>query len=322
MFGQRLLLLIALLASLVVLGVWDNQHQMERVLEQGYDAPGRITDAQFQRKAPFAVDGWRPRFVEQDLSVDVQWSGRDGKEHTHKKVPVSESFARTIVSGDQVRLAALALKALDDEQSVPVILSDASQRLASLKSWMTISGYAALAAWAAFAAVTLVMKRARQQRGAGISKPLEIPPRRTILGLALLLIGGYLAFQSWSASEAADAARHEGTAVSAEILAIAGGAGSHTIQLAWKGDDGAVHHFGPVPISDAFYGQIAKDGQLAVRQTELRIHDDDLTKRPVVVADVPYGGWLGRIGLGAGVAFLVIGLGCLGSAARYIATRR
>ena len=322
MIGQRLLLLIAVLASLVVLGIWDNRRQAEHVLEQGYDATGRITGAQFQRKMPLTTDGWRPRLVEQELSVDVKWTGHDGKEHEHKKVPVSESFARTIVSGDQVRLAVVPLKALDDEQSVPVIITDAAPRLASLRTWISVSGYGALAAWAAFAAVTLVMARVRKRRGAGVSKPFEIPPRRTMAGVGLLLIGGYLAVQSWSASAAANAARGEGTEATAEILGIAGGARAHSVQLSWKGSDGAVRHFGPVPISDAFYGQIAKDGQLSQHQTQVRYHDEEPQKRPVIVADVPNGGWLDRVGMAAGIALLVLGLGCLGSAARYIAQQR
>ena len=40
---------------------------VEHVLEAGYDVTGRITGAQFQRKMPLALDGIRPRLVEQEL---------------------------------------------------------------------------------------------------------------------------------------------------------------------------------------------------------------------------------------------------------------
>src|SRR5260370_42625067 len=96
--GRHLRLLNALLATLVVLGCWDNRVAMQRVLDQGYATTAQLTGAQFQRTLPFAADGWRPRFVEQDLSVDLSWKGKDGKTHKHKKGPVTDDFARTIVS--------------------------------------------------------------------------------------------------------------------------------------------------------------------------------------------------------------------------------
>jgi hypothetical protein len=103
MLGHRFLLLVAILATLVVLACWDNQRQMQRVLDEGYETAAQITGAQFQRGMPLALDRWRPRFVEQDLSVDLKWQGKDGTSREHKKVPVTESLAHTIVSGDQVR---------------------------------------------------------------------------------------------------------------------------------------------------------------------------------------------------------------------------
>jgi hypothetical protein len=77
--ARKLVLLIALLATLVVLGCWDNRRQIQRVLDDGYATTAQVTGAQYQRKLPLAADGWRPRFVEQELSVDLGWQGRDGK---------------------------------------------------------------------------------------------------------------------------------------------------------------------------------------------------------------------------------------------------
>src|SRR5437762_4960356 len=121
--GRKLLLLIALLATLVVLGCWDNRRQMQRVLDEGYATTAQVTGAQYQRKLPIAVDGWRPRLVEQEISVDLGWQGKDGKAHAHAKVPVSENLARTIVTGDQVRLVTLQAKVIDDD-TVPVCPDD------------------------------------------------------------------------------------------------------------------------------------------------------------------------------------------------------
>ncbi len=321
MFLQRLLLLIALFATLVVLGCWDNTHQIERVLEQGYAATAHITGAQYQRRMPLAVDGWRPRLVEQELSVDLKWDDKDGKEHEHKQVPVTEGFARTVVSGDQVRLATVGIEALDD--AVPVIVLDASARLASLGNWSTSTGYAALAAWVAFVGLTLWRRRIPQgARDRGLPSLAELPPKRSIAGVGLVLIGSVLALQAWSAIEANASARSGGTKVTAEILGVSNASGGgHAVMLAWKDAQGAVRHFGPVRISEAFFRQIARDGELVVHQTELRTHDDDPRNPPTIVADIPEPGWFGRIGLAAGMLLAVFGLGLLFSALRSVGRR-
>ena len=67
--GRSLLLLIALLATLVMLGCWDARREMQRVLDQGYATTAQLTGAQFTRMMPIAADGWRPRFIEQDLAA-------------------------------------------------------------------------------------------------------------------------------------------------------------------------------------------------------------------------------------------------------------
>jgi hypothetical protein len=322
--GRNLLLVIAVLASLVVLGCWDNRREMQRVLDQGYATTAQLTGAQYQRTMPLAADGWRPRFVEQDLSVDLSWKGKDGKTYEHKKVPVSERFARTIVSGDQVRLLPLPVKVLDDASAVPVIIGDATARLASLQTWVSLAGYIALAGWVGFAAASLF---GRRPGAVTADKAIDIPPRRTLLGLVLLLVGGFMAFQSWSESQSNEALAIGGVDISAEIsdaasAAKGGGAPSYTIRLAWKDGQGSVHHFGPTPVSEAFWNKITRNGQLVVRQTAIRVREDDPTARPVLVDDAPEQHWQARFGMTAGLALLVIGAGCLFSAARTVARQR
>ena len=92
--GRKLLLLIALLATLVVLGCWDNRRQMQRVLDEGYATTAQLTGAQYQRKLPLAADGWRPRLDEQEVSVDLTWQGKDVKAYSFANVPISEAFIR------------------------------------------------------------------------------------------------------------------------------------------------------------------------------------------------------------------------------------
>jgi hypothetical protein len=325
--GRNLLLLIALLATLVMLGCWDNRREMQRVLEQGYVTTAQLTGAQFMRTMPIAADGWRPRFVEQDVAVDLGWKGKDGRAREHKKVPVTEGFARTVVSGDQVRLVSLPVKVLDDDVAVPVITADATARLASLQTWLSMSGYIALAAWVGFAAASLFGARPAPG-GAATARPIDVPPRRTLLGLVLVLVGGFMAFQAWSEGRSNDPVSIGGNDIVAEItdassiVAKDGGTPSYAVRLAWKDGRGSVHHFGPTRVSENFWKKITQNGQLAVHQTPIRVREDDPMARPVLVEDAPEEHWLVRAAMIGGMGLLVVGAGCLFSAARAISRKR
>jgi hypothetical protein len=318
--ARKLLLLIALLATLVVLGCWDNRRQIQRVLDEGHATTAQISGAQYQRALPIAADGWRPRFIEQELSVDLGWQGEDGKAHTYRKVPVSERFARTIVNGDQVRLATVPVKALDDESAPPVITPDAGARLESLQGWLTVAGYTAIATWAGFAAMTLMQAGGRV--GATGRSAVQLPPRRTIIGLIMLVAGGFLAFTAWSQGRAGDSATLGGQQATAEIVsAVAvpgkdGGKPTYRLQLAWKDIAGIVHRVGPVPVSEAYWYRITKDGVLTVRQTEIRYRDSDSIPRPVIVDDAPEQHWQTQVAMGGGLVLMVLGLAFLFSAMR------
>jgi hypothetical protein len=314
--GRNLLLLIALLATLVVLGCWDNRRQMQHVLDEGYATTAQLTGAQFQRKAPFAVDGWRPRLVEQELSVDLSWQGKDGKPRTFRKVPVSESFERSVVNGEQIRLVAVPVKVLDDESAVPVITSDASARLASLQSWLAASGYAALAAWAGFATLTLLGGRGRRRRTITAAPLRPLPPRRTFVGLALLVVGGFLAFNAWSTGRSADAVALGGEQLTADILDATQAKAGPAIRLSWKDGMGGVHHYGPLPVSEAFWNKITQDGKLTVHQTAIRYRSDDPAARPLIVDDAPETHWSTRLAMGGGLLLMMLGAALFASGLR------
>jgi len=323
--GRSLLLLIALLATLVMLGCWDARREMQRVLDQGYATTAQLTGAQFTRTMPIAADGWRPRFLEQDLAVDLSWKGKDGKTREHKKVPVTEGFARTIVSGDQVKLLTVPAKVLDDDDAVPVITADATARLASLQTWLSMSGYIALAAWVGFAAASLF--GARPAGGSATAKSIAVPPRRTLLGLVLVLVGGFMAFQAWTEGRSNDPVSIGSKDIVADItdatsVAAKDGAPSYVVRLAWKDGQGSVHHFGPTRVSEAFWNKITQNGQLAVRQTPIRVRDDDPMARPVLVEDAPEEHWLVRAAMIGGMGLLVVGAGLLFSAARAVSRQR
>jgi len=322
--ARKLLLLIALLATLVVLGCWDNRRQIQRVLDEGYATTAQVTAAQYQRALPIAADGWRPRFVEQELSVDLGWKGRDGNAHTFRKVPVSERFARSIVDGDQVRLVTVPVKVLDDESAPPVIMSDTGARLESVQGWLTAAGYTALAAWAGFAALTLVQARTGRagQVAASGRAGSQLPPRRTILGLLALVVGGFVAFTAWSEGRSGDATALGGNLVTADIVHAAaippkdGGKATYNVQLSWKGIQGAVYRFGPVPVSEAFWNKITRGGVLTVKQTAIRYREGDTPLRPLIVDDAPEQQWQTQLAMSVGLGFMVFGLALLFSAMR------
>jgi hypothetical protein len=318
---RNLLMLVAIFASLVALGCWDNRREMERVLEHGYDANALITAAQFQRTAPFAVDGWRPRFVEQSLSVDLQWQGRDGKTHIHRKVPVSERFERSIVEGQQVKLIDVPVKALDDDMSVPVLTVDAAARLDSLKTWLEGAGYIAVAGWLAAGGMTFWARGARRALSpvpaaslpARARQPVAIPGQRLLIGMMAFAVGAFLTYNATAIGERAD---DGGRSVEVEAQITSATGPPHTVQLEWKDGRGGVHHFGTLPISDEFWSKITRDGKIEERRTKIRVSLDDGIARPEIVDDAPGARWQTKVVLAGGIALLLIGAGCLLSAAR------
>ncbi|MBS0521998.1 MAG: hypothetical protein JSS04_00060 [Proteobacteria bacterium] len=309
--GRNFLLLIALLATLVMLGTWDNRRQMQRALEDGYPTTAQITGA--QSLPVVTADGWRPRFVEQSLAVDLEWKGKDGQPRNFRNVPVSAGFERSIVSGNQVRLMPVPVKVLDDESVVPVITSDASARLASLQSWLAASGYAALAAWAGFAALTLLGARGRRTITAMPARPL--PPRRTFYGLGLLVVGGFLAFSAWSWGRSADAIAVGAEQITADILQATETRSGYAVRLGWS-DGTGVHHYGPIPVSEAFWNKITRNGQLTVHQTAIRYRGDDPAARPQIVDDAPETHWPVRVAMGAGLLLVMVGAALFASGLR------
>jgi hypothetical protein len=319
---RNLLLLLAIFATIVVAGCWDDRRTMQRVLEEGYPVLLEITGAQHQRLAPFAFDGWRPRFVEQSLSVDVKWQGRDGRQHVFRKVPVTDTFAGTIVQGEQVRLAVVPGKVLDDPHAVPVIDADAIARLASLQEWTGASALAAVAAWLGFGISSLWLARARLARSAAAGAAAAFPLRRTSFGFVALLLGVALTFRAWSVQDAtsAMAGAMETTAeiTSATTVPAAAGGQTHVLRLSWTDVQGRVRHAGPVPVSNRFWSKITQDGQLVVHRTPIRYSDEGLGGRPVLVDDPPARSWQIEVALGIGIALMVVGAGCLFSAARAV----
>jgi hypothetical protein len=312
---RNLLAIVAVLASLVALGCWDNREEMARVLDKGYAANAQILGAQFQRAAPFAIDGWRPRFVEQALSVDLQWQGQDGKTHVFHKVPVSERYQRSIVNGEQVKLIPVPVKALDDDTSVPVLTLDAAARLESLKSWLEVSGYIALVGWFGVVLMTLWHRRAPARAASDLraaGQPVEIPGQRLLIGLVAFGVGAFLTYNAVVIGAPADDDR--AIDVTAQITSATGP--PYAVQLGWRDGQGGVHHFGSLPISETFWNKITRDGKLDIHETRARLRPDDPMLRPEILDDRPGARWQTQAVMAGGIVLLLVGAGCLLSAAR------
>ncbi len=319
---RNLLGLIAFFASIVFAGCWDSRRTLQHVLDDGYPAIVQITGAQFTRLAPVAFEGWRPRFLEQSVSVDLKWEGKDGKPHEFNKVPLSEAFAATIITGEQVRLAILPAKALDDPYAVPVINADAAARYASLQNWIELSAYIAAVGWLGVVGFTFWLMRKPASPAAGPASPSAIvaafPPRRTLLGATALLVGALVTFRAWSVE---GPSAGEGIETTAEITTAAlvtgpNGSGTHIVQVSWKDTRGAVHHYGPIRISEAFWNKITRGGALAVHETRIRYRGEEAEARPILVEDRPDQSWEAELGLAAGLGLIAFGAVCLLTAAR------
>jgi hypothetical protein len=87
------------------------------------------------------------------------------------------------------------------------------------------------------------------------------------------------------------------------------------VRLGWS-DRTGVHHYGPIPISGAFWNKITRDGQLTVHQTAIRYRDDDPAARPMIVDDAPETQWSTRIAMGAGLLLIMFGAALFASGLR------
>jgi hypothetical protein len=119
-----------IVAASLFLGISWNQNAIQRVLHDGYDSTARITSAQETGlRFPFVLEGWWPRFVDEALSINLKWTGRDGAERSRSGIAVSNAYAARIMDGNAVKLIEVPVRVIDDKSSLPVIIEDASDRL-------------------------------------------------------------------------------------------------------------------------------------------------------------------------------------------------
>jgi hypothetical protein len=200
---------------------------------------------------------------------------------------------------------------------VPVLTLDAAARLESLKAWLGVSGYIAVAGWLAVAAMTFWERRARHApvlaAGPAARRPVQYPAQRLLIGLIAFAVGGFLTYNAAAISAPGDD-DVKSVEVEAQITAVAGP--PYTVQLGWRDGQGGVHHFGPLPISGTYWSKITRDGKLEVHETRVRVHLDDVMGRPEILDDAPGARWQTQAVLACGIVLLLVGAGCLLTAAR------
>lgn len=240
--------LLALLLAVSVfgtLGLYWNQSAFEHVLHDGYDTKGKIISAEVTaRRFPFVFDGWWPRFVDETLSIELRWTGRDGVDRTRRGVAVSDVFAARITSGAQVKLLEIPVRVIDDSSSLPVVIEDADDHLRHLRSFFDLVFKAGLFLALALASVVAWQKlwqlnRGRTQANAGPRQSRPLPVRLTLIMALMLGFGAFMLVGSYFSQRDAREMLANGKETVADITRAfsevkkPGEAPSYLIELAW-----------------------------------------------------------------------------------------
>jgi hypothetical protein len=107
-----------------------------------------------------------------------------------------------------------------------------------------------------------------------------------------------------------------GQEVTADIVDAAQAKTGYVVRLSWRDGQGAVHHYGPIPISEAFWNKITQGGKLIVHQTAVRYRPDEPQVRPLIVDDAPEQHWATRLAMGAGLLLMMFGAAFFASGLR------
>ena len=86
----------------------------------------------------------------------------------------------------------------------------------------------------------------------------------------------------------------------------------YLVELQWTDFVGHEHVYGPTHISAHFWRKITTNGILTTTQTEIAALPENVSARPVIVADIEERKFNDEIGLKGGIVFLLFGfaLGC------------
>ncbi|MCL2716591.1 MAG: hypothetical protein FWD68_19010 [Alphaproteobacteria bacterium] len=308
----------------ITLGLYWNQSAFEHVLHDGYDTKGTIISAEVTpHRFPFLFDAWRPRYVDEAMSIELRWTGRDGVQRTRRGVAVSDVFAARIVSGTQVKILEIPVRVLDDNSSQPVVVDDAGDRLRKLRSSFDFTFKAGIfltLALAVFVAWQTLWQpnRSRTQTDPGARRSRPLPVHLMLITASMLGFGAFALVNSHFSQTDAREMLANGKETVADITRVfgemqkPGEAPHYLIELAWIDKNGQRQVYGPTHISGTFYQQITSNNIQRVKQTTIRYLDARPDVRPLIVADASERQSQDRLGVVAGAVFLAAGLFLLG----------
>jgi hypothetical protein len=237
----------------------------------------------------------------------------------------------------------VAIRALDESDAIPAILSDADNRLRAIGASMPWAAWGTLAAVIGFVGA-LIWRRVRQHvkasapsgmalalPGHAIGSPAGratiVPPpppraprpfpyRLLIVTLFVLVFGATMSVRALLDRHSYAAVLNHGTDAIAWITdshaEAAGGTEprvSHSVDLAWRDGSSIERRFGPTHVSEEFWAEISSHAMVVRRQVRIRYLEDDRTARPLIAGDVAE--WRAHDSLGTvfGTLFLFLGLG-------------
>lgn len=305
---------------LATLGMYWHQHDIERVMRDGYGTSGKIISAEaVSSRFPFVFDGVWPRYVDENLSIGLQWTGKDGAQREHKGIAVSAAYAARITVGNQLKLLTIPIQAVDDDSSLPVVVEDLDDHLSHIRSTSRF-----MLAGAGVCAMILALLMGWQAWTARRSGPgsaaIATGARRPfpfILGIltaVMLPFGGYMLVNSYSEQSTLNEILDHGDEATADItraygeVTKAGDAPSYLVTLAWTDKSGRQQSYGPTHISQGFWRQITRNGVQTVRQTKIRYLAGHPDARPLIVDDAAEAQYQNSFGVKGGAVFLVFGL--------------
>ncbi|SCB37851.1 hypothetical protein GA0061098_1007185 [Bradyrhizobium shewense] len=317
---RTVLILFLAVGVLAALGMFWNQHAIERVMRDGYGTTGKIISAKaVSPRFPFVFDGGWPRYVDENLSIGLQWTGRDGVQRERTGIAVSAAYAARIMVGNQLKLLTIPIQAVDDDSSLPVIVEDLDDHLSHIRSTSRF-----LAAGAGVCAVLVMLVIGWQawsaRRGGPGSATIAAGARRPfpyILGTltaVMLPFGGYMLVNSYIEQSTLNEILAHGDEATADVTRAygevnkAGEAASYLVALAWTDKSGRQQTYGPTHISPAFWRQITRNGVQTVRQTRIRYLTGRSDARPLIVDDAAERQHQDSFGVKGGAVFFVLGL--------------
>ncbi|WP_400767782.1 hypothetical protein [Methylosinus sporium] len=315
---MRFYLIVFLFVGVSILfGLATTERAIEDVLHNGYSTTAQIVSAaQTSRRFPIIFDGWRPRWVDQNLSVELKWIGKDGVERSRRGVPASDALAARLDGNAGSRLASVSARVIDDGDWLPVIEEDAPDRLRHIRGFaefmrpvviLLALALAAELAWSRFFAGP-----ARQTHPEAKRRPFPFVP--AMLAVFSLGVGAMMAIGSWTDRRDVEEMAALGETAVAKItrahaeVTREGDPPSYLVDLAWRDSRGTERIFGPTHISTDFWRRITANGVLTTDRAEIRYLARDPASRPIILADAAERELQDRIGMGAGVGFFVFGL--------------